>query len=202
LRSERGRLRGGGRPLDSPTDMTNGTNATDLTTVRVVGIFISPGHNFFGHHGQPAGTHPTIAVPEVECVAGQGLCGDRFFGFKENYKGQVTFFSAEVIDTVCDRFGVRDKSPGVTRRNVITRGTDLNSLVGKRFILQGIEFEGVAECSPCHWMNDAIAPGAEAALHGRGGLRARILTAGVLRVEAETAGAGTNPGPATNEVAA
>lgn len=164
--------------------MINGKNATDARALRVVGIFISPGHNFFGHHEQPAGTHPTISVTEVECVAGKGLFGDRFFGFKENYKGQVTFFSAEVFDAVCGELGVRDKSPGLTRRNVVTRGVDLNSLVGKRFFLQGIEFEGVAECSPCHWMNDMIAPGAEAALHGRGGLRARILTDGVLRVEA------------------
>lgn len=163
--------------------MVNGTNATDTPALRVVGLFISPGHNFFGHHEQPAGNHPTISVDEVECVAGRGLFGDRFFGFKENYKGQVTFFSAEVFDAVCGNLGTRDKSPGVTRRNVITRGTDLNSLVGKKFVVQGIEFEGVAECSPCHWMNDAIAPGAEAALHGRGGLRARILTDGVLRVD-------------------
>jgi MOSC domain-containing protein YiiM len=164
--------------------MTNGMNATATTALRVVGIFISPGHNFFGHHEQPAGTHPTIAVKEAECVAGKGLFGDRFFDFKENYKGQVTLFAAEVFDAVCGQLGVRDRSPGVTRRIIITRGVDLNRLVGKKFVVQGIELEGVAECSPCHWMNDAIAPGAEAALHGRGGLRARVLTDGVLRVDA------------------
>ncbi|MEY4386220.1 MAG: hypothetical protein RLY20_1503 [Verrucomicrobiota bacterium] len=115
-------------------------------------------------------------------MAGKGLFGDRFFAFKENYKGQVTFLAAEVFEDVCAQLGVPGKSPGVTRRNVITRGVDLNHLVGKHFVVQGIEFEGVAECSPCHWMNYAIAPGAEAALHGRGGLRARILTDGALRV--------------------
>lgn len=164
--------------------MTNGMEVADVSAVRVVGIYLSPGHNFFGHHEQPAGTHPTISVREVECVAGKGFRGDRFFGFKENYKGQVTFFAAEVFDAVCEQLGVTGKSPGVTRRNVVTRGVDLNSLVGKKFIWQGIEFEGVAECSPCHWMNDVVGPGAEAALHGRGGLRARILTDGVLRVDA------------------
>jgi hypothetical protein len=157
---------------------------TSAPPIRIAGIFISPGHNFFGHHRQPAGQHPTIAVPEVGCVAGCGLTGDRFFSFKENYKGQVTFFASEVFADVCQKLGAAEKSPGVTRRNVITRGVDLNSLVGQRFAIQGIEFEGVSECSPCHWMNQAIAPGAEAALHGRGGLRARILTDGVLRVDA------------------
>ena len=157
---------------------------TDATNLRVVGIFISPGHNFFGHNESPSGAYPTVSVNEVECVAGKGLLGDRFFGFKENYKGQVTFFSIEVFEDVCTKLGASNKSPGVTRRNVITRGVELNSLVGKKFLVQGVEFEGVCECSPCHWMNEAIAPGAEASLHGRGGLRARILTDGMLRVDA------------------
>ena len=125
-----------------------------------------------------------MAVEEIECIAGQGLLGDRFCGFKENYKGQVTFFASEVFEEVCRQLGVSGKSPGVTRRNLITRGVDLNSLVGKQFEIQGVHFEGVSECSPCHWMNQAIAPGAEALLHGRGGLRARVLTDGRLRVDA------------------
>jgi MOSC domain-containing protein YiiM len=122
-------------------------------------------------------------VDEVECVAGQGLVGDRFFGFREDYKGQVTFLASEVFNDICGQLGVAGKSPGVTRRNIVTRGVDLNALIGKQFEVQGVRFEGMAECSPCHWMNEAIAPGAEAALHGRGGLRAKILTDGKLRVD-------------------
>ncbi len=155
-----------------------------VAMIRISNLFISPGHNYFGHHEQPPGEHASVAVNEVECVAGKGLFGDRFFAFKENYKGQITFLAAEVFEDVCQQLGVNGKSPGVTRRNVITRGADLNSLIGKTFTVQGVEFEGVAECSPCHWMNEAIAPGAEAALRGRGGLRARVLTDGVLRVDA------------------
>ena len=151
--------------------------------IRVVSLFISPGHNFFGHHGHPAGETPTIAVNEVQCVAGRGLSGDRFFDFRHDYKGQVTFFAVEVFDEICRLLAVNGKSPGVTRRNVITRGVDLNSLIGKKFEVQGVAFEGVSECSPCHWMNQAIAPGAETALHGRGGLRAKILTDGRLRTD-------------------
>ncbi len=151
---------------------------------RVVGLFISPGHNFFGHHGRPPGQSPVIAVNEVQCVAGRGLVNDRFFDFKSDYKGQVTFFSAEVFEEVCRQLGVSGKSPGETRRNVITRGVDCNQYIGKKFAVQNVMFEGVCECAPCHWMDQAIAPGAEAALRGRGGLRARILSDGVLRVEA------------------
>ena len=156
----------------------------DRLQFQIERIFISPGHNFFGHNGQPAGTHPTIEVDEVECVAGKGLAGDRFFNFKDDYRGQITFFSAEVFDEVCRRLGVSGKPAGVTRRNVITRGVDLNALVGKQFAVQGVLFEGVCQCSPCHWMDEAIAPGAETALQGCGGLRARILTGGKLRAGA------------------
>jgi MOSC domain-containing protein YiiM len=151
---------------------------------RISHLFISPGHNFFGHHEQSAGTHPLLSQPEVECVAGRGLRGDRFFDYKPDYKGQVTFLAAEVFAEVCRSVGVTGLSPGVARRNVITQGVDLNTLVGKRFTLQGIAFEGVSECSPCEWMDQAIGPGAAAALHGRGGLRARILSSGPLRVDA------------------
>ncbi len=146
-------------------------------------LFISPGHNFFGHHGQPAGENPTVEVAEIQCVAGHGIKGDRFFGFKENYKGQITFFAQEVFAALCAELKLSGKSPGATRRNVITEGTDLNALVGHEFEIQGVKFRGEAECSPCYWMDQAFAPGAEKFLRNRGGLRAQILTDGILRVE-------------------
>lgn len=150
--------------------------------MRIRQLYISPGHNFFGHHEQPAGENPLIEQAELRCVTGRGIEGDRFFDYKDNYKGQISFFSSEVFEEVCKRLGVRGKSPGVTRRNVITADVDLNSLVGKEFQIQGVRFAGTAECSPCYWMDLAIAPGAEKLLQGRGGLRARILSDGILRV--------------------
>lgn len=144
-------------------------------------LYLSPGHNFFGHHGQEPGDYPVHEVVEMECVAGHGVRGDRFFDHRPEYKGQITFFSSEVFAEVCRALAAEANSPGVTRRNVITEGVDLNALIGRRFMVQGVEFEGVCECSPCYWMDRAIAPGAEEALRGRGGLRARILTSGVLR---------------------
>ena len=62
-------------------------------------LFISPGHNYFGHHEQPPGQHPVLERDEIECVAGQGIRGDRFFGYQEDYKGQITFFAGEVFAT-------------------------------------------------------------------------------------------------------
>lgn len=144
-------------------------------------LFISAGHEFFGHHGQPAGSHPIQELEEVECVAGRGLRGDRFFDYRENYKGQITFFSLDVFDELQEALQLSQARPQATRRNVFVREVELNQLVGMCFEIQGLRFEGVEECRPCHWMDTALGPGAAAWLRGRGGLRARILTGGFLR---------------------
>ncbi len=156
-----------------------------MPSMSIEHLYISPGHNFFGRHGLSAGLNPLQEVAEIECIAGHGLRGDRFFDYKVDYRGQITFFSGEVFEDVCRALGVHGKAPGSTRRNAITRGADLTDLIGKRFSVQGVEFEGVAECKPCYWMDLAIGPGAEEALQGRGGLRARILSSGVLSVDLE-----------------
>ena len=153
-------------------------------TIRIAHLYTSVGHNFFGHHGQPAGEHPLVEHQEIYCVAGRGIEGDRFFDYKDNYRGPITFFALEVFADVCQQLSVSGKSPSVTRRNVMTTGIDLNSLIGEEFSVQGIQFFGVEECRPCYWMDQAIGPGAESALKNRGGLRARILTSGRLRVDA------------------
>jgi MOSC domain-containing protein YiiM len=147
----------------------------------VLHLFVSPGHNYFGHHGGPAGEHPTLRVDEIHCVAGRGIEGDRFFGYKDGYPGQVTFFALEVFDALCAALDIHDKEPCVLRRNIVTRGVDLNEWIGREFELQGVRFRGVQECKPCYWMDGAFGPGANAAMKGRGGLRAEVLSNGVLR---------------------
>ncbi|MBL9187687.1 MAG: molybdenum cofactor biosysynthesis protein [Opitutaceae bacterium] len=152
-----------------------------LSTACIRHIFISPGHNFFGRHGQPAGTHPAVDVAAVRCRAGLGLEGDRFFGYRPDYNGQVTFFAWETVTAARREFRAPDLRPEVFRRNVITQGVDLPALAGVRFMLGGIEFEGVGEAKPCYWMDQVVAPGAEVWLRGHGGLRAKILSDGELR---------------------
>lgn len=126
-----------------------------------------------------------LEVEEIECVAGHGLRGDRFFGFKPDYKGQITFFAWETYEAICERLSVRDRPLSVFRRNVITAGMDLNELIGREFQIQGVRFRGAEECRPCYWMDHAFAPGAFEFLKGRGGLRATILSGGVLRTAAQ-----------------
>jgi MOSC domain-containing protein YiiM len=151
--------------------------------VKIRQLYISPGHNFFGHHGQAPGGNQTLPVAEIECVAGRGILGDRFFDYKPGYKGQITFFAMEVFAAISDELCVWDKAPSVFRRNVITEGADLSRLIGVEFEIQGVWFRGEEECRPCHWMNRAFAPGAEQFLKGRGGLRASILKGGKLCAE-------------------
>ena len=143
-------------------------------------LFISAGHNYFGQHGKAPGDHAIIEVERIQCVTEKGIAGDRFFDFKKQYKGQITFFEEEVYLDLCLQFGVWDRGPGAFRRNVITRSVRLRELIGAEFELQGVRFFGKEECRPCYWMDLAFAPGAEDALKGRGGLRAEILTDGLL----------------------
>jgi MOSC domain-containing protein YiiM len=157
-------------------------NPLDIAvTAAVRGLFISPCHNFFGHHGREAGSHPTLAVAAIESVAGHGVRGDRFFDYAPDYTGQITFFSLEVFDALRDELGLADALPEHARRNVVVSGVDLNTLVGVEFSLQGIRFFGTEQCRPCYWMDLAFGPGANVWLRGRGGLRARILSDGILR---------------------
>lgn len=154
--------------------------------MKISAIYVSTGHNFFGRHGMPAGEHETISVAEVECVTGRGLKGDRFWDYKKEYAGQVTFFDEAVHRALLRELQPSPRSTDAYRRNVITRGADLASLIGKEFTLQGVRFLGMAECKPCYWMEQAVGPGAEKFLKGRGGLRAKILTDGKLRVDCPT----------------
>jgi MOSC domain-containing protein YiiM len=148
--------------------------------VVIHGLYVSPGHNFFGHHAAPPGAHPTLAAGRIQCRAGRGIEGDRFFGYRPDYAGQITFFAWETFTAIRDAFGVAALSPNVFRRNVVLAGADLNALIGARFSMGGVTFAGTGEARPCHWMNHAVAPGAEEWLKGRGGLRARVLTDGEL----------------------
>ena len=140
-------------------------------------IFTSPGHNYFGHHGKNPDEFVAEEHESIELIAGKGIVGDRFFDWKEDYKGQITFIDAAVVDEVKQKIGQPDLSPAVFRRNVVIEGVNLNSLIGKNFSLGDAQFAGVEECSPCYWMDRATGrEGVEELLQGRGGLRCRILT--------------------------
>jgi MOSC domain-containing protein YiiM len=147
-------------------------------------IFVSGGHDYWGRHGEGRMQHGIQSVAEVECVAGMGLRGDRYFGVRPNYKGQVTFFDEGVVEEIRTAFKLPKLPASIFRRNLIVRGVNLTQWNGRHFRLQGVEFQGSQECTPCEWMDRVIAPGARDFLGSnfRGGLRAKVVTSGVLRV--------------------
>jgi MOSC domain-containing protein YiiM len=159
-------------------------NPPALTALALHHIYVSDGHSYVGRHGLGSANFQIREVAAVECVAGRGLRGDRYFDHQENYKGQVTLFSAEVFAALCSALNLPQARPAALRRNLIVSGTDLNELIGRQFELQGVRLEGTEECRPCYWMDEAIGPGANDWLKGRGGLRCRILTDGWLRATA------------------
>ena len=154
--------------------------------IELVHLFVSEGHNFNGRHGKGALNHEIDDRDVIDCVAGRGIRGDRYYDHKENYKGQVTFFDHDVYEEVKDKFELPHLAASAFRRNVLVRGVPLTELIGRSFSIQGVEFEGVEEAAPCYWMDKACAKGVHEFLIGRGGLRARIVAGGELKRGAGT----------------
>lgn len=152
---------------------------------RLVAIYISSGHDYWTKQGAGRMQHGIQEVSEVECVANRGLKGDRYCEKKPGHIGQVTFLDADVVEEVRQLFHLPRLPASIFRRNLLIQGGNLQDLLKKRFSFQGIEFEGTQECKPCPWMDRVIADGAQAYLkpHFRGGLRARILTSGLLHIQ-------------------
>ena len=154
--------------------------------VTITHLFTSTGHDFKGRHGLDRENHGVVEHDRVECVAGRGIVGDRYFDKPEGHRGQVTFFDEAVAKGARAHFDLAPFSPSVFRRNVVLDGADLESLVGREFEIGGVRFEGTESCTPCYWMDQALVPGTETFLEGKGGLRARVLRSGPLSVgEAE-----------------
>jgi MOSC domain-containing protein YiiM len=122
-------------------------------------------------------------VERVRAYAGRGLQGNRYFwadGDAPPGRG-VTLIAAEAMDAVALEGNVSIE-PAATRRNVLTRGIDVNELVGKRFRIGDVECEGVELCEPCAHLESMTQPGLIKALVHRGGLNADILSDGEISI--------------------
>ena len=122
-----------------------------------------------------------VAVDSARVVAGQGIEGDRYFlgkGSFSHWRGTgraLTLVEAEALEDV-------GLSSAAARRNVVTRGVDLNALVGVRFRVCGVECLGRRLCEPCRHLERLEGDGLMRSLAGRGGLRADVLGDGVVAV--------------------
>jgi MOSC domain-containing protein YiiM len=138
-------------------------------------------------HVAPARGAPTTPVDDVRVVPAMGLYGDRHFGRASNAPGsprpdrEITLIEIETIEALERDHGV-SLSPGDARRNIVTRGVALNHLVGREFTVGEVTLRGISLCEPCAHLasltHENVLPG----LVHRGGLRAQILTEGVIRL--------------------
>src|SRR3954469_5417287 len=119
-------------------------------------------------------------VARVRVTAGHGLDGDYHAGVEGNVA--LTLIAEEALEGLLADTGL-DVSHADTRRNVLTRGVDLNALVGKRFRVGDVECEGVELCEPCRRLARLVDEfGVLRGLVHRGGLRADVLTDGEIAV--------------------
>jgi len=122
-------------------------------------------------------------VDRVRARAGRGLEGNRYYWDDGAAPGgrALTLIASEAVEAVASEGDV-SVEPAATRRNVLTRGIDVNALVGKRFRIGSVECEGVELCEPCQTLEAMTQPGVIKAFVHRGGLNADILTDGEISV--------------------
>jgi len=127
---------------------------------------------------------PMQTVTEVRAIPGRGLEGDRYFtgtGFysKRPSAGgrEVTLIEMESVEALD---GIK-LSAADSRRNIATAGVPLNHLVGHEFYVGPVRMRGVRLCEPCQHLEELTERGVMNGLVHRGGLRAQVLTEGVIR---------------------
>ena len=125
---------------------------------------------------------PMVVVEQARAIATQGLEGDHRMSKTAGSARQVTLISEEFIQQIA-HFTDRDSiDPALLRRNLVVSGINLNALRYQRFQIGEALFEATALCHPCSRMETALGKGAVAAMIGHGGLCARILSSGTIRL--------------------
>ena len=144
---------------------------------RVEAIFVADGA------GQPM-----RPVDSAEAVAGRGIANDRyglgtgFYSHKVGPDRHLTLIAAEQLEELAAE-GVAF-APGEHRRNIVTRGLDVDALVGRTFTIGEVELRGVRTCPPCVHLEAVTGRlGLRETIRvDRGGLRTEVVSSGTLRV--------------------
>ncbi|MFC7961042.1 molybdenum cofactor biosysynthesis protein [Rhodococcoides kroppenstedtii] len=159
--------------------------------LEIVQLLVAPSHAYFGRSADGPADVPTLFPESVEVVEGKGIRGDRFFGVRAHTEAAVSFLAIEAWEaaTAAANGAPREGEHGavsVARRNIVTRGLELDPLRGEDFAVDTgdgpVRFRGGRPAHPCAWMDRMVVDGTRKALIGRGGLRAGVLGSGVLRV--------------------
>jgi MOSC domain-containing protein YiiM len=125
---------------------------------------------------------PMVALEEAQARSGYGLEGDRYGAGRGTFSNphavgvDLTLVESEAIGAL----GLI--TPHEARRNVVTRGIELNALVGERFVIGEVYCIGRRLCEPCAHLQRLTVPGTLRGLVHRGGLRADVISDGTIRV--------------------
>lgn len=130
---------------------------------------------------RPRRRAPLVAVEEARAEAGRGLEGDRVFE-QGSDKRQVTLVQAEHLSAVAALAGISSVAPEQLRRNLLVSGISLQALKNRRFRVGAALLEGTGDCHPCSRMEENLGQGGYQAMRGHGGITARVLESGVIRV--------------------
>lgn len=142
-----------------------------MTTATVEWIGISPGYR-----------QPIEPQSEVTVTVGTGVDGDYHTKKKPGGDRQVTLIQAEHFAVIATNTGRDSVIPELLRRNIVVRGIDLSPLIGRRFRIGEALLEGTGPCTPCSRMDENLGQGGRLAMKGLGGLTAKVLEPGQIRV--------------------
>ena len=121
-------------------------------------------------------------VNTVEVIASKGIVKDRYFNENNNQDIQITLIESENIDYY-NQISETNIPYISFRRNIITKGIQLNDLVGKEFLIGNVKIKGHRLCAPCRYLQDMLKQkNLVKKLLNRGGLRCEILTDGIISV--------------------
>lgn len=129
---------------------------------------------------RPARRAAMQVVEEAILLAGQGLEGDRYAG--RNGARQVTLIQAEHLSAIGAYLGLEAAAPERLRRNLVVSGLNLLALKGRRFRIGAAVLDMTGECHPCSCMEEEFGPGGYNAVRGHGGITARVLEGGAVRL--------------------
>ena len=123
-----------------------------------------------------------IEVRSIEVIKNKGVIGDRHFkDFNDPYC-QLTLIESESIDYYNSKYGLNISYLDF-RRNIITKGIQINELVGKKFHIGNVKVEGIDLCRPCRHLTEILNQGnIIKEFLRRGGLRCQILSSSVINI--------------------
>ncbi|MFW5877225.1 MAG: MOSC domain-containing protein [Myxococcota bacterium] len=131
---------------------------------------------------RPAHREPVRVVQTARALRYRGLEGDRRAAGRPGSSRQVSLIQAEHLEVVARLLRRGPIDPARVRRNLVVSGVGVAGLVGLRFRVGEALLEGAKDCAPCSRMRESLGPGGYHAMRGHGGIVARVIEGGTLRV--------------------